>query len=278
MAGFTSRDDLINEATVNGKVDLWNFYKVAPANAEAAGVWQSLWKGVGKPGAGSDPAATPGTAYNSDTGSIVAGSVFFADRDPDFRHLLSFGAVATQNCTLMLYDRLVGVSGISTASTGSKTVNSTTLPRYATTAATLNEAWLEVTTATTTTAPVVNLNSYTSADGTTGLSGGNVTFPAAATDLHTMIQLPLNASEQGVRSIEAGLNVGTASAAGAVNVLIIRPLARIPLLANVWNEVSFLDDVMGLPRIYDNATLGLALLASTTTATTVWGTISCVYG
>lgn len=278
MAGFVSRDDIINEISTGGKVDLWNFYKVAPAAAEAAGVWQSLWKGTGNPGAGSDPAATPGTVYDSDTGSVVAGSMYFADRSPDYRHLLSFGAVATQNCTLMLYDRLAGVSGISTATTGNKTVNSGSLTRYSGTAAILNEVWLEVTTATTTTAPVVSLNQYTSADGSTGQSGGTVTFPAAATDLHTMIQVPLNASKQGVRSVEVGLNVGTASAAGAVNVLIIRPLARIPLLANVWNEISFLDDVMGLPRIYDNACLGLALLASTTTATTVWGQINCAYG
>lgn len=278
MPGFTSRDDLINEITTNGKQDLFNFYKVAPAAAEAAGVWQSLWKGVGNPGAGSDPAATPGTVFDSDPTSPVAGSVNFADRSTDQRYLLSFGAVATQNCTLMLYDRLAGVSGISTATTGAKTVNSGALTRYSSTAATLNEVWLEVTTATTTTAPVVNLSSYTSADGTTAQTGGNVTFPAAATDLHTMIQVPLNASKRGVRSVEAGLTVGTASAAGAVNVLIIRPLARIPLLANSWNEVSFLDDTMGLPRIYDNATLGLALLASTTTATTVWGSINCAYG
>lgn len=278
MAGFTGRDDIINEISVNGKIDLWNFYKVAPAAAEAAGVWQSLWKGVGNPGAGSDPAATPGTAYTSDTGSPVAGSVFFADRSPDFRHLLSFGAVATQNCTLMLYDRLAGVSGISLATTGNKTVNSSAVGRYSGTDAILNEAWLEVTTATTTTAPIVNLNAYTAADGSTGNAGGNVTFPAVATDLHSMVQLPLNASKQGVRSIEVGLNVGTAAAAGAVNVLIIRPLARIPLLANVWNEMSFIDDILGIPRIFDNATLGLALLASTTTATTVWGSITCAYG
>lgn len=278
MPGFTSRDDLINELTTNGKADLWNFYKVAPAAAEAAGVWQSLWKGVGNPGAGSDPAATPGTVYDSDPTTPVAGSIYFPDRSTDQRYLLSFGAVATQNCTLMLYDLLAGVSGISTATTGAKTVNSGALTRYSSTAATLNEVWLQVTTATTTTAPVVNLSSYTAADGTTAQTGGNVTFPAAATDLHTMIQVPLNASKQGVRSVEAGLTVGTASAAGAVNVLIIRPLARIPLLANVWNEVSFLDDTMGLPRIYDNANLALALLASTTTATTVWGSVSCAYG
>lgn len=274
MAGFTSRDDVINELSVNGKADLWNFYKVAPAAAEAAGVWQSLWKGVGNPGAGADASG----ATTSDPTTPVAGSMYFPDRGPDLRHLLSFGAVATQNCTLMLYDRLAVVTGISLSTTGAKTVNSAAVNRYSGTAATLNEAWLEVTTATTTTAPVVNLNSYTSADGTTALAGGNVTFPAAATDLHTMIQLPLNASEQGVRSVEAGLNVGTAAAAGACNVVILRPLARIPLLANVWNEVSFLDDSLGLPRVFDNACLGLALLASTTTATTVWGSVSCAYG
>lgn len=278
MAGFTSRDDIINEATTNGKQDVWNFYKVAPAAAEAAGVWQTLWKGVGNPGAGADAATTPGTAYSSDTSSIVSGSMYFADRDPDQRYLLSFGACATQNCTLMLYDRLASVSGISGVGTGSKTINSAALTRYSGTAATLNEVWLEVTTASTTTAAVMNLNSYTSADGSTGRTGGSVTWPAAATDVHTMIQMPLDAAKQGVRSVEAGLNVGTATTAAEFSVTILRPLARIPLLANVWNEVSFLDDTLGLPRIYDNACLGLALLASTTTATTVWGTINCVYG
>lgn len=279
MAGFTSRDDLINEITGNGKQDLWNFYKIAPsASQNVAGVWQTLWTGVGNPGAGSNPAATPGTVYDSDTSSIVSGSMYFADRTPDQRYLLSFGAVATQNVTLMLYDRLAGVSGIGVSTTGSKTINSSALTRYSGTAATLNEAWLEVTTATATTAPIVNLNSYTSADGSTARTGGSVTFPSTATVATVMIQLPLDAAKQGVRSIEAGLNVGTAGSAGVVNVIIIRPLARIPLLANVWNEVSFLDDTMGLPRIYDNATLAVALCAPASVTTTVWGTVNCAYG
>jgi len=278
MPGFTSRDDLINEITVNGKQDIWNFYKIAPANAEAAGVWQSLWKGVGNPGAGLDPAASPGTVHATDAGSATLGAIWFPDRSTDLRYMLSFGAVATQNCTLMLYDRLAGVSGISLATTGAKTVSSGTLTRYAGTAAVANEVWLEVTTATTTTAAVVNLNSYTTADGTTGQAGGSVTLPAAALDLHSLVQVPLLGSKQGVRSIEAGLNVGTAAATGVVNVLIIRPLVRLPLMANVWNEISLLDDTLGLPRIFDDATLGLALLATTTTALTTWGTINCAYG
>lgn len=278
MPGFTSRDDIISELTISNKRDERWFTKVAPAAAEAAGVWQSLWKGVGNPGAGSDPAATPGTIYDSDATAQVAGSVWFPDRSPDLRFLTAFGAVASQACTLMLYDRLAGVSGISLATTGAKTVNSGALTRYSGTAADDNEVWLEVTTATTTTAPIVNLSSYTSADGSTAQTGGNITFPAAATDLHSIIKMPLSATKNGVRSVEAGLNVGTAGATGVVNVLITKPLALLPLAANTYNEISFLDDILSLPPIYDNATLGLAILATVTTAVTVSGKITCAYG
>jgi hypothetical protein len=277
VAGFTSRDDIISELTTNGKKDEYNFYKVSSA-PEAAGVWHSLWTGTGSPGAGANPATTPGTVMESDSTTPKSGSMYFPDRSTDLRFLLSFGACATQNCTLMLYDYLAGVSGISLASTGSKTVNSGALTRYSGTAATLNEVWLETTTAGTTTAPVVNLNSYTSSDGSTGLAGPNLTLPSTTMNVQSMVQLPMNAAEQGVRSVEAGLNVGTAGTAIVVNVMIIRPLARIGLIANIWNEVSFLDDTMGLPQIYDNACLGLAFLASGTTATTFWGNITCAYG
>jgi hypothetical protein len=277
MPGFASRDDIISEITTLGKVDDWSFVKTAPANG-LAGVWQSLWLGAGNPATGAAPAGTPGIAYNSDQTANVNGTMWFPDRDTDQRYLLSLGAAATQNCTLMLYDRLTGVGGIALSSTGTKTANTVALPRYSGTDAIGNEAWLEVTTATTTTAPVVNLNSYTTADGTTGQVGGSVTFPAAATVIHSMIHLPQTPGKRGVRSVEAGLNVGTAAAAGVANLIIIKPLARIPLLANVWNQVSFLDDVLTLPRIYDNAALGLALLCTTTTAVTVWGSINCAYG
>ena len=278
MPGFTSRDDLINEITVNGKADLWNFYKISPAASETGGVWHSLWRGVGNPGAGANPATTPGTVYDSDPASIVAGSIFFPDRSTDEKYLLSFGAICAAACTLMLYDRLAGVSGISGSSTGAKTVNSGALSRYSGAAAVNNEAWIEVSTASTATAGVMNLNSYTSADGTTGLSGGSVTLPAAATNIDTLVQLPLAANEQGIRSIEAGINIGTASTSLVFNALIIRPLVRLPLAAGVWNEVSLLDDTFGLPRIFDNACLGLAVVGTASITPTVWGTINCAYG
>jgi hypothetical protein len=276
MAGFVSRDDIINELTVNGKKDEFNFYKVSSA-PEAAGVWHSLWPATGNPGAGTTVAATtPGAAYDSDPTSHIAGSIDFPDRSTDQRYLLSMGAVATQNCTLMLYDRLAAVS--LTLASASQTINSAALTRYTGTDATLNEAWLEVTTASTAAGANIGLSSYTSADGTTGVDAvARIALPAAATNVQAMVQLPLAASEQGIRAA-ATLAVGTTATACVANFMIIRPLARIGLLANVWNEVSFLDDVLGLPRIYDNANLGLAFLASGTTATTFWGNITCAYG
>jgi hypothetical protein len=162
-------------------------------------------------------------------------------------------------------------------------VNSAALTRYTGTDAKDNEVWLEVSTATTTTAPVVNLNSYTSSDGSTGLSGGSVTFPAAATNVDTLIPLPLHETERGARSVEAGLNVGTAASAGVVSVLIVRRLATVPIyLAGLASppaiEMNFLDDVLSLPRIYDNACLGLAYQTGSPNVPTMSGTITVAYG
>jgi hypothetical protein len=275
VPGFTSRDDIINELTVNGKKDEYHFYKAGTA-PEAAGVWHSFWKGTGSPGAGANAAATPGTVYDSDPTTPVAGSMYFPDRSTDQRYLLSFGAVATQNCTLMLYDRLVGVNV--TLASASQTLNTSALTRYTGTDAALNEAWLEITTASTAAGANIGLSSYTAADGTSGVAAPNLAaLPAAATNVDAMVQLPMNSAEQGIRAA-ATLAVGTTATAAVANFLIIRPIARIGLLANIWNEVSFLDDVLGLPRIYDNACLGLAMLASGTTATNVWGNITCAYG
>lgn len=273
MPGFTGFDDIIAESTQFGKVLEFSFYKVAPANAEAAGVHQTLWKATGRPGAGADPATTPGTAYDD-----AVGSMFFNDVSPDFKYAMLFEARATQNCTLLMYDRLVGVSGVALSSTGNKTISSVALPRYAGNGPSAEvEAWLEVTTATTVTAPILSMNSYTSGDGSSGLAGGSVTFPAVATDIHTAIQLPETAGEKGVQACST-INVATAASAGVATFVLKKKLCSIGLLANVNNKVSFLYDFPPMDRVFDGASLDLMLLASTTTAVTVWGRVMLVYG
>lgn len=278
MPGATSRDDIINELTTNGKRDEFVFNKLCP-NACVVGQIDSLWKGTGFPGAGSNPATTPGDVHDSDASSNVVGAMWFPDRSTDLRYLLKISVLADQAGTLILYDRLAGVSGISLTSTGAKTVNSGSLSRYSGTDAVNNEAWLEMTTAITTNSLTANLGSYTSADGSTAQVGGTVVTTTANGTIGKIIPLPLAAGKRGVRSVEAGLTVGgTAPAAGVANLLIVRRLAQIPCTANIANNVSFLDDELSLPQIFDNATLGLAWQATGTTTPRISGIISCFYG
>lgn len=279
MAGFTSLSDLINELTVNSKFLDAPFHKTGLA-AEAAGVWHSLWRVGGYPAAGGDGAAgsgTPGaggTALTLADGTIAA----WANQSPDQKHLLTFGASSTVACTFMLYDRLVSVSGVSTVGTGTKNVGSAALPRYSGTAAAGVQVWLEVTTATTTTAPIVSMNSYTDQDGNTAAAGGTITFPATATNLDALVgPMPLAAGDTGVRSVET-LNVATASAAGAVNVVLLRPLAFLPVEAFRYAERDFVSMLPLMPRLYDGHTLGLAYLATATTALVATGDIRAGYG
>lgn len=272
MAGFASWDDLISEATTGGKSLDWGFYKIAASASQSVAGWSSLWTATGSPGAGSAPAGTPGAAYDSATGGIT-----FANMTPDFKFCLSLDAIANQNCTLMLYDRLVGVGGLVTTSTGNKTVSSAALTRYTSTAATVVQAWLEVSTATTATAPAITMNSYTSGDGSSGQTGTAVTFPAAATVLGSFIRLPEAAGKQGVQAVST-INVGTASTLGAVSLVLLRPLAYLPLLASQGNKVNLALDFPSFLRIYDGATLGLAIFTSANVTTTVWGNINLAYG
>lgn len=282
MAGFVSLDDLINEITTNSKRDQQGFYKVGVTGH--AGSWQSVFRLAGVPGAGADGAAGSGTP-GAGGSTLTALGLNFHNCTPDFRVLLNIMATATQNATLMVYDRLTHTSGISTASTGSKNVGSPNPPRYNSTTSTDpdyiagNECWLEVTTVTNTTAPVMHLLTYTNQAGTTGRVGGNITFPAAATVVGTFIgPMPLQVGDSGVRSVET-VNVDTASAStGAVQVVVLRPLAYIPIIQNIANVMNFVTQLPSLPRLFDGHSLSFAILMPATTATTIYGEIVAGFG
>lgn len=265
--------DAIIAAIAAGQFNDFNPSKIGPA-MQGAGVWHSLWTASGTPGVGAAPATTPGTQYSN-----AAGSINFPAVSTLTRHGLTLGAVASQNCTLMLYDRLVAVSGISIATTGNKTISSAALLRYAATLAVDVQCWLEITTATTTTAAVVSLNSYTNEAGTAARAGATITFPAAATVVGSLIgPMPLQVGDLGIRSVEIGLNVATAAATGILNVVLLKPLAYLPLIANQWNERDLVQQLNALPRIYDTASLALAVLPGAVTALNLWGQLRAAHG
>lgn len=272
MAGWTSFDDLLNETTVNGKVLPSEFFKVGSA-AEGAGFPHSLWKVGAYPAAGANGASTPGTAHTSSDGGLTK----WANQSPDQKHLLTFAAVATTACTLVLYDRLVSVN-FSFNSTGDKTINSTTLPRYTGTDSVGIQAWVEVTTITAS-AAVMSMSSYTDQDGNGTSAGGSITFPAAATNVDSFVgPFPLAAGDTGLRSVET-INVGTSGGGSAAgNLVLLKPLAYLPISANRGSVMDLLTMIPAIPRIYDGATLALYYVPTTATATNFWGSLRAGYG
>lgn len=277
MAGFTSYDDMIQEATVNGKIYKWDFFK-AGGTAPAAGIWYSLARLNGYPAAISDGAAGSATPAAGGTALTNAGgTIFLGNQSPDLKTITHFEASAgTAMAQLILYDRLVHVSGIANNSTGNKDVGSATLPRY--TDGKGVQVWLEYTTAGTTTATVVNLASYTDDAGNPGQTGGNFTAPATAMVLNSMIgPLPLATGDLGVQAVQT-LNVTTASTNGVVQLILMRPLASLYVPANQLAEKDTVLQFTSLPQMVDGASLCLMYRTTATTAINLYGSITIVWG
>ena len=126
----------IRAAQAAGKRFEMTFQKTGPT-PEAAGSYCTFWLGAGNPGAGANPAGTPGVAYD-----LTAGGLIWPDLDPDEKGILRIEAECQVDCTLLVFDRLVGVGGI-TCDNGAKTVNSTAIVGRHTNGIGV-EAWLEV--------------------------------------------------------------------------------------------------------------------------------------
>ena len=264
---FASRDQ-IRQAVTAGRVQRWHFMKTGVSTPEAAGSWASYYLATGTPGA-----ATAPTTYANLTD--FAGSMLFTNVSPGNRYLTDAVVCSTQTGTLMVYDRLGHIGAISTSTTGNKTVSSSALPRSMGTNDLSNvEAWVEVTEATNTTAPIISMNSYTNQAGTAARAGGSLTFPATATNIGWMAKLPLQAGDKGVQAVST-INVATDSdTTGIVTVLLMRPLAAIPIAAtNIATPIQL--DI--LPRVYDGSSLFFAFMATGTTAADIWGELTFAY-
>jgi hypothetical protein len=266
---FASRD-AIRAAITAGRVQRWHFAKDGGATNEtpnAAGCWVSYYLAAGTPGA----AAAPSTYANL---TDFSGSMSFTNVSPGNRYLTDAVVCSTQTGTLMVYDRLGHIGAISLASTGNKTVSSSALPRSMGTNDLNNvECWVEVDVATTVTAVVLDMNSYTNQAGTAARDGAAITFPATATNIGYMAKLPLQAGDKGVQAVST-INVNTAASAGECNVVLLRPLAYIPIAtANVATRLELTQ----LPRVYDGSSLFFAFLSTGTGVADFWGELTFAY-
>lgn len=273
MAGFASRDAIV-QARSAGQFQDWAFQK-ASVTAQAAGAWVSYYAAAGTPGAGTDP----GSAWATCTD--LAGSMLFTAPGGSYkRYLTGAQVVGSLAGTLMVYDR-VGHYNIAAAAltvAGAKTITATLPARYTAGYDTGDlaqiQAWVEVTTQTATTAATLNLSSYTDSAGAAGLVGGTIVLPAAATPVRYMAQLPEQAGKKGVSAINT-VTVATPPTAGAVNIVMLRPLLFMPLaLASV---ATILDRLTSIPRVYDGSSLCFAMQCDATTGRTIQGRVEFSY-
>lgn len=268
MAGFAT-EAALQTALDAGNLFTGGFYKVMTATGFA-----SDWRVGTLPAAGADPATTPGTAYESTVGGIV-----LPDTSP-LRKFVTFISIRSDNTQarhIGLWDRLVGVSGIAVNSTGNKTINSTALTRYTDGAGV--QVFLEITTAGTTTAPIISMNSYTNQAGTATRAGATITFPAVNSVANTLVgPMPLQAGDTGVRSVET-LNVATAGGgSGVVNVILVKPLVSIGQIGTTPFERLSPRPYHAPVRLFDGATVMVAQREAGASGGNLIGIYTVVYG
>jgi hypothetical protein len=272
MAGFTSFADL-RTGIASGNFSVTDFRKSLAADSGATDTI-SLWLNLQLPPAGANPATTPGTTYSGAT----TGAMTFPDVSPQRRFLSSIEAISPVGGMLTLYDRLVAVSGFVLNAVQTTTINSATLPRYSGTDAGANELWMADANGAITGlgGPIINVSSYTSDDGSTGLAGPSYGF--VGRNANGIVIVPLDASHRGIRSVET-MNCSDTCSTLSCPVMIVRPLARLMLRPNYYNKVDFLVDIPTMPRIFDGANLALTWSPLISNASSsVSGTISTVWG
>lgn len=249
MPGFATYDDLI--AALRAGQDLHFEYRKGAGTSSAGTRWWRLHNSVGAPAAGSNPVAAPGEQYIN-----AAGTISFPDKTPNRKHLVALSGLVNDTTvdagtreTLLVYDRLAGVGSISLTTATTVVLNSVTVPRY--TSGIGVEAWLEVTTSLTGTA-TVNLSSYTSDSGALHVGASATISTTSASD--SVFQLPLQAGDLGVKSVES-IKITGAATVGVAAIVLMKPIATLAIMQAHSNSQEYVLRLAALPFIDDGASI-----------------------
>lgn len=251
------------------------FMKVG-TGPDTTGYWYCYSKDGAFPGAWAP--GSPGLNGRNTDGTTTTDAGCFQILNPAAgnNYLTRFVCGATTASLVMLFDVLWVNSGIVVTTTTAQAITSGTLPARDEVGSTDGVGLLIglLTTTANTNAAVINnaTVNYTNSDGTAGrtatlanLVGAQIPISPA---IGTIVWFRLQAGDKGVRSIE-GITLGTSLVAGAVSLLIARPLTLAPCLAQNPAEEPFPIDP-GI-KLYNGTCALLCMVASGTTATTVHG-------
>lgn len=270
-----------NKSTIGYNGTAIPFLKVGTA-ADTPGYWYCTSKDGGRPGAwsvgtsGQAGRATIGSSASTDAGCLRVNN----PSNGGVNYITSANMTGTTAHWHMIFDCLWVNNGLVVTDTGAQGVTSVSLPARDINGTTNGEGCIIgmlTTTANTNAAAIANSTiSYTNSLGTAGRTatltavvGGQI--PVSPT-IGTITWFQLAAGDTGVKSIES-ITLGTSLVAGAISLLIARPIVTIPGSAANIGVQAMINENPGV-RIYNDSCLLHCYLASATTATTVFGTIN----
>lgn len=234
----------------------------AAAAAPVINRWTSLWqynKTDGSNGAVPTTVLAPGKA--------TIGATPLADPGSGKQQwLLGVEGILSQAGSLLTYDRLLQIGGLSGTVTTPQTVGGT-LTRYNTNATCVgNQIWVEINTAIGATGTTITA-SYTNQAGTAGRTTKPVSIGATGlNEVQRFIPLMLADGDSGVQAVASVTLAGTTGTAGNFGVIVIHPL----ITSGGAASQSFVRDAISglptMPEIITDACVAHAFLASATTA------------
>lgn len=276
MAAIASLSDLVNRLTGGSSgtpESIW-FHKqarVAGASAPAllAGRPTSLWRYDGSPSAG----VAPTTVANPD--NTTAGGLKQADPGGGRQKWMTSAWLTGLNPgTLVLYDRLLHIGGLSGTNTGAQTVGGS-LTRY--TNGLGNFVFVEIYTAIGATPTTVTM-SYTDQGGASGNTSPAVVIGGTNHQgAERAILLPLAAGDTGVQAVASVTVLASTGTAGNFGVVVGHPLAVFDINnSGLGGGRSFAQGLPGLPEILTDACLAWLWIPQSTAAPEITGGVAFV--
>lgn len=276
MTALSDISDLINRATGGNSGTPQNVFwhkqpRIAGAAAAAtvAGRPASLWQYDGSPSGGAAPTSVAAPS-NATTGALPFTSAG-GSRESWLTQSWATGLVGG---TLILYDRLLHIGGLSGTVTTDQTVGGT-LTRS--TAGAGNFAFAEIYTLVGTTGTTITM-SYTDQDGNSGATSTAVSFGATNfREVSRAILLPLASGDTGIRQVASVKLAATTGTAGNFGLVVGNVLAYMGVGASGapgWRD--FITGLPGIPKIPAGACLSLLWVPLSTTAPELMGGYSIV--
>lgn len=284
MAGFSSQDSMINAITELGQSYRSDWQKSTFATtAHTAGLWYSLFRGGGNPGADTILGTGTNLAFQAltDTTANATGIPHGGNvgGGTGFKVLLNAAAqtaaATTAPCVLMLVDMLGFYPVTTVTTTGAQTLNNTvTLPRYTNGAGV--QAFITPSTVMGAGTPNISLGYTNSANvagratpatlpiGNTAAAVTSIVYSGTGAGKYGPF-MPLQASDAGIRSVQS-INLSASYVSGVLNLVLCKPLITMPITTlGVTAERDLVNQIASMPKVYDGACLAWVMLAGAAT-------------